>query len=129
MSRATANSSMALSNAKRYGVSGGARMKPGVLRSAWTTLTRVHTFGEAPRFMHERAGLDAEGFGGVARGDRAGGLRHRRHDDDGLAAQRRVFLLLAGGEEAIEIKNEPAQQFEPPRVRWTLGVPRVAAQS
>ncbi len=38
---------MAHSSANMYGVSGGARMNPGVLRSACTTLTRVATFGQA----------------------------------------------------------------------------------
>ena len=71
---------------------------------------QLHIRAEPPRFIHQRAGLDAEGFRRVASRDRAGGLRHRRHDDDRLAAQLRVFLLLARGEKAVEIKNEPAQQ-------------------
>src|SRR6202035_2384007 len=40
-----------------------------------------------PRLAHEGAGLDAEGFGGVARGNRTGGVREGLYDDDGLAAQ------------------------------------------
>jgi hypothetical protein len=31
----------------------------------------------------------------TARGDRDGGIRRRLHDDDGLAAQGRIFLLFA----------------------------------
>ena len=64
--------------------------------------------------MHQRAGLDAEGFGWIARGDGAGGLHHRRHDDDRLAPQGRIFPPLARGEKTVQIKNEPAQQTGPP---------------
>ena len=50
---------------------------------------------QPPRGAHQGACLDAERLGGVARSDRAGGIRQRLHDDDGLAAQGRVFLLFA----------------------------------
>ena len=73
-----------------------------------------HLGAKAPGFMHERAGLDAERLRRVAGGDGAGRFRDRGHDDHGLAAQRRIFLLLAGSKKAVEIKNEPAQQPGPP---------------
>ena len=80
-------------------------------------LHQLHIRAEPPGFVHQRAGLDAERFRRIAGGDRAGGLRHRRHDDDRLAPQLRIFLLLARSEKAVEIKNEPAQQGGPP---WPL---------
>jgi len=51
---------------------------------------------EAPRILHQRAGLDAKSLGCVAGGDRAGGIRRRLHDDDRLAAQGRVFAEILG---------------------------------
>ena len=77
-------------------------------------LHQLHIRAEPPRFMHQRAGLDAEGLRRVARRNGAGRLRHRRHDDDRLAPQLRMFLLLARSEKTVEIKNEPAQHIEPP---------------
>jgi hypothetical protein len=62
---------------------------------------------QPPRFAHERAGLDAEGFGRVTRRNGTGGVRERLHDDDGLAAQRRIFLLLARRKEGVEIEEQP----------------------
>jgi hypothetical protein len=59
------------------------------------------------RIPHQGAGLDAEGLGGVAGGDRAGGIRRRLHDDDRLAAQGRIFLLLARREKGVEIEEQP----------------------
>ena len=60
-----------------------------------------------PRLAHEGAGLDAEAFGRVAGGNGAGGVRERLHDDDGLAAQGRVFLLFARCKEGVEIEEQP----------------------
>jgi hypothetical protein len=40
-------------------------------------------------------------------GDRDGGIRHGLHDDDGLPAQGRVFLLLARRKEGVEIEEQP----------------------
>ena len=76
-----------------------------------------HVGAKPPRLVHQRAGLDAEGLGGVAGCDGAGRLRHRRHDDDRLAPERRILLLLAGREETVQIKNQPAQHTGPP---WRL---------
>jgi hypothetical protein len=59
-----------------------------------------------PRIPHERAGLDAEGLGRVARGNGTGGVRKRLHDDDGLAAQRGIFLLFARRKEGVEIEEQ-----------------------
>ena len=42
-----------------------------------------------------------------AGGDCHGGLRQRLHDDDGLPAQGRVFLLLARRKEGVEIEEQP----------------------
>ena len=75
---------------------------------------QLHIRAQPPRFVHECAGLDAESLGRVARGDGAGGLRHRRHDDDRLAPQLRILLLLARGKKTVEIKNQPAQHTGPP---------------
>ena len=60
---------------------------------------------QPPRLSHERAGLDAEGLGRVAGGDRDGALGRRLHNDDGPSAQGRFFLLLARREEGIEIEE------------------------
>jgi hypothetical protein len=60
-----------------------------------------------PRFAHEDAGFDAEGFGRVAGGNRAGRIRERLHDDDGLIAERRIFLLFARCKKGVEIEEEP----------------------
>jgi hypothetical protein len=73
------------------------------------SLQKLHIRAEPPRLVHKRARLDAEGFRRVAGGNRAGRLRDRRHDDDGLAPQVRIFLLLARDEKTIEIENQPAQ--------------------
>jgi len=51
------------------------------------------------------AGLDAETLGGVAGSDRDRGIRRRLHDDDGLAAQGRVFLLFARAKKALRSRN------------------------
>jgi len=58
-------------------------------------LHRDHRRAQAPRIAHQSAGLDAVGLGRVAGGDRDGGIRRRLHDDDGLSAQGRIFLLFA----------------------------------
>jgi hypothetical protein len=43
----------------------------------------------------------------IAGGNRDGGIRWRLHDDDGLAAQGRVFLLFARRKEGVEIEEQP----------------------
>jgi hypothetical protein len=63
--------------------------------------------------LHQGAGLDAEGFGGVAGGNCAGGIRRRLHDDDGLAAQGRVFPLFARRKEGVEIEEQPLDEVSP----------------
>src|ERR1700730_12018022 len=45
-------------------------------------------------------------LGWVAGGNRAGGIRQRLHDVDGLAAQGRVFLLFARCKEGVEIEEQ-----------------------
>jgi hypothetical protein len=62
---------------------------------------------QPPRFAHKRSGLDAECLGRVAGGDRHRGIRERLHDDHGLAAQGRGFLLLARRKESVEIEEQP----------------------
>jgi hypothetical protein len=62
---------------------------------------------QPPRLPHQGAGLDAVGLCRVAGGNRDGGFRRRLHDDDGPAAQGRVFLLLARCEEGVEIEEQP----------------------
>ena len=66
---------------------------------------------QAPRLFDQRAGLDAESLGGIAGGDRAGGIRRRLHDDDRLAAQGRVFLLFARREEGVEVEEQPLHRI------------------
>jgi hypothetical protein len=74
-------------------------------------LHRDHGRAQPPRVLHERAGLDAVGLGRVAGGDRHGGIRRRLHDDDGLAAQRRVFLLFARRKKGVEIEKQPLDRI------------------
>ena len=74
-------------------------------------LYRNDVGAEIPRIPHQRAGLDTERLGGVAGGDRDGGIRQRLDDDDGLAAQRRVFLLFARREEGVEIEEQPLDRI------------------
>ena len=62
---------------------------------------------QAPCLAHQGAGLDAVGLGRVAGGDRHGAVRRRLHDNDGLAAQDRMFLLLARCKEGIEVEEQP----------------------
>ena len=57
--------------------------------------------------MQERAGRDAEALGFVAGGDRAGRAGQRLHDDDRLAAQGRIILLLARRKEGVEVEEQP----------------------
>jgi len=66
-----------------------------------------------PRLAHERAGLDAKAFGRVARGNGAGGIRERLHDDDGLAAQGGIFLLFARCKKGVEIEEQPLDGIWP----------------
>jgi len=68
-------------------------------------LNRDHRRARAARVPHQGAGLDAERLGGVAGGDRHGGIRRRLHDDDGLAAQGRGLLLLAQAKNALRSRN------------------------
>jgi hypothetical protein len=56
-------------------------------------LHRDNSRAKPPRIPDERAGFYGETLGRVAGGNRDGGIRRRLHDDDGLAAQGRVFLL------------------------------------
>ena len=59
--------------------------------------------GNSARFVHESVPVVMpRRFGFVAGGDRAGRARQRLHDDDGLAAQGRIALLLARRKEGIE---------------------------
>jgi hypothetical protein len=60
-----------------------------------------------PRLAHQGASLDAETLGGVAGSNRDGGIRRRLYDDDGLAAQGRVFLLFARRKKGVEIEEQP----------------------
>jgi uncharacterized membrane protein len=76
-------------------------------------LYELHLGTEPPRLVHEGTGLDAEGLRGIACRYRTRGLRHSRHDDDRLASVLRILLLLAGGEETVEIENKPAQHRVP----------------
>ena len=62
---------------------------------------------QPPRLPYQAAGFDAEGLGRVAGGDRDGGIRRGLHDDDGLAAQARIFLLLARRKKGVEIEEQP----------------------
>jgi hypothetical protein len=62
---------------------------------------------QVPCLAHERAGFDTEPLGRVAGGDRDGGIRRRLYDDDVLAAQDGVFLLLALCKEGVEIEEQP----------------------
>jgi hypothetical protein len=57
MFSATASSSIALSRAKKLGVSAGARMKPGVDRSARTIVTLLAILGQA--YMRVEASVPA----------------------------------------------------------------------
>jgi hypothetical protein len=70
-------------------------------------LHRDDVGAQLPRLAHQGAGLDAEGLGRIAGGDRDGGIRQRLHDDDGLAAQGRGLLLLARCKKGIEIEEQP----------------------
>src|SRR6516225_2417513 len=68
-------------------------------------LHRHNSGAQLPRIAHQGARLDAERLGRVAGGDRHGGIRHGLHDDDGLSAQGRVFLLLARRKEGVRSRN------------------------
>jgi hypothetical protein len=59
------------------------------------------------RLLHEGSGSDAERLGRVAGGNGDGGIRQRLHDDDRLAAQRRVFLLFARRKKGVQIEEQP----------------------
>ena len=80
-------------------------------------LHQLHIRAKPPRFMHQCASFYAQCLRRVARRNRAGGLRHRRYDDDRLALQLRIFLLFARSEKTVQIKNEPTQQGGTP---WWL---------
>jgi hypothetical protein len=47
-----------------------------------------------------------KGLGGVAGGNRAGGVRKCLHDDDGLATQGGIFLPFARCKEGVEIEEK-----------------------
>ena len=66
-------------------------------------LHRHDVRAQLPRIAHKRAGLDAETLRRVARRNPHGGIRQRLHDDDGLAPQGRVFLLLARRKKGVEV--------------------------
>ena len=66
-----------------------------------------HSRAQLARGAHQGPGLDAEGLGRVAGGDGDGGIRQRLHDNDRLAAQGRVFLLLVRREEGVEVQEQP----------------------
>jgi hypothetical protein len=70
-------------------------------------LDRDDVRAQLPRIAHQGAGLDPETLGGVAGGDRDGGIRRRLHDDNGFAAQCRVFLLFARRKKGVEIEEQP----------------------
>lgn len=63
---------------------------------------RAHALGLSD--VRERA--DAELLGLVARGDDRGGVGEDGDDGDGFAAERGVDLLLARGEEGVEVDVE-----------------------
>jgi hypothetical protein len=63
------------------------------------------------RNAHQVAGLDAERLGRVARGDRYAGIRQGLHDNNGLPAQGRVFLLLARRKKGVEIEEQPLHRI------------------
>jgi len=48
-----------------------------------------------------------------ARGNGAGGIRERLHDDDGLAAQGGIFLLFARCKKGVEIEEQPLDGIWP----------------
>ena len=64
-----------------------------------------------PRFAHEGAGFNPEGLGRVARSNGTCGVGERLHDDDGLAAQGRRFLLFARCKEGVEIEEQPLDRI------------------
>jgi hypothetical protein len=69
---------------------------------------RRNDLGAQPaRLPHQGAGLNAEAFGRIARGNGDGRVRQRLHDDDGLAAQGGIFLLFARCKEGVEIEEQP----------------------
>jgi hypothetical protein len=74
-------------------------------------LHRGHGGAQPARIPHKGAGFDAERLGRVAGGDRHGAIRQRLHDDDRLAAQRRVFLLFARRKEGVEIEEQPLNRI------------------
>ena len=77
----------------------------------WETLRLDAAEAKPASISHQGAGFNAEGFGRVARGDRAGGVRKRLHDDDGLAAQGRI----ACGEADHHQPTAPSAHAEPMR--------------
>lgn len=79
------------------------------------TARRDHGRAQLACVAHQGAGLDAERLGRVAGSDRHRALGQRLHDDYRLAAQGRVFLLLARPEEGVEVGIAIAPGFR----AWT----------
>jgi hypothetical protein len=61
------------------------------------------------RLPNRRAGRDAVAFSFVRSGDRDSGVAADRRDDDRLAAQMGLQLLLDAREIAVQIEEQPAQ--------------------
>jgi len=74
-------------------------------------LHRDDAGAQAPRLAQDGAGLDAEGLGGIAGGDRNSAVRQPLHDDHGPAAQGRGLLLLARRKEGVEIEEQPLNRI------------------
>ena len=70
---------------------------------------RAHSAGVGYAGAH----LYSAGFGGVTGGDAAGRFGQHRHYPDGLPPQLRPLLLLARGEEAVEIDCEATEGHIP----------------
>ena len=66
-------------------------------------LHRNDVGAQLPCLAPQGASLYAERPGG----DRDRGIRRRLHDDDGFAAQGRVFLLFARRKEGVAIEEQP----------------------
>jgi len=75
------------------------------------------------RVGHAGVAGEAGGLRLEADGDAAGGLGHHRHDAHGLAAQLRPLLLLARGEEGVEIDGKGSERHirHPRQTSYTSG--------
>jgi hypothetical protein len=82
--------------------------------SEWACLDQPDVRAACLGFGYERAGLDTEFLGLVARGDATRRVRHDRHHSDRLTAQLRTQLLLDRSEVGIEIDVEGTQGHDRP---------------